>query len=73
MKKTSILLIIIGIIITVGLIIYYKSVPNPVDSDSMTIAPDGHMVAKWPIFIGIIFTFVGCVFYYVAQSEKKAE
>jgi hypothetical protein len=39
----------------------------------MTIAPDGHMVSKWPIFIGIIFTFVGCVFFYVAQSEKNAE
>jgi len=66
-------LIIIGVIITVALIIYYKSVPDLVDSDSMTIAPDGHMVSKWPIFIGIIFTFVGCVFFYVAQSEKNAE
>lgn len=73
MKKTSIFLIIIGVIITISLIIYYKSVVNPVDSDSMTMVPDGHMVSKWPIFIGIICTFVGCVFFYVAQSEKKAE
>lgn len=72
MKIVSTLLIIIGIIITIGLIVYYKDVVNPVDSDSMTIGGSG-MTAKWPLFIGIIFTFVGIVFYYVSHTEKKAE
>jgi uncharacterized membrane protein len=72
MKKTSILLIIVGIIITIGLIIYYKDVVNSVDSDSMTIDHGGSMTAKWPLFIGIIFTFVGCVFFYVSHTEKKS-
>ena len=73
MKKVSVLLIIVGIIITIGLIVYYKDVVNPVDSDSMTINSSGGMTAKWPLFVGIIFTFVGIVFYYVAHTEKKAE
>jgi hypothetical protein len=38
----------------------------------MTIGGSG-MTAKWPLFIGIIFTFVGIVFYYVSHTEKKAE
>jgi len=72
MKITSILLFLSGIIITIGLIIYFRSVVNPVDSDAMTIDRSGNQVSAWPIFIGIIFTFVGGVFYYVAHSEKKS-
>ena len=71
MKKISVLLIVVGIIITIGLIIYYRDVVNPVDSDAMTIARDGLMTAKWPLSIGIIFTFVGIVFYYVGHYEDK--
>lgn len=71
MKKISIALFIAGIIITIGLVIYYRGVVNPVDSDSMTIDRNGNQVSKWPIFIGIICTFVGAVFYYVSHSEKK--
>ena len=71
MKKFSVLLIVIGVIITIGLIIYFRSVSNPVDSGSMTIDRGGSMVSEWPLFIGIIFTFVGIVFYYVSHYEKK--
>ncbi|HEY5328236.1 MAG TPA: hypothetical protein VIJ27_14630 [Mucilaginibacter sp.] len=71
MKKFSVLLFVIGIIVTIGLIIYFRSVVNPVDSDSMVIDRSGNQVSRWPIFIGIIFTFVGAVFYYVSHYEKK--
>jgi hypothetical protein len=71
MKKISVALFISGIIITIGLIIYFRSVVNPVDSDSMTIDRSGNQVSEWPLFIGIIFTFVGAVFYYVSHTEKK--
>ena len=71
MKKTSAVLFILGVIITIGLVIYFRSVINPVDSDSMTIDRSGSQVSKWPVFIGIILTFVGGVFYYVSHNEKK--
>ncbi|BAU53400.1 hypothetical protein [Mucilaginibacter gotjawali] len=73
MKKFSILLFILGVIVTIGLIIYYKSVVNVVDSDSMTISPSGDMVAKWPIFVGIIMVFVGGVFFYISKYGKKID
>jgi uncharacterized membrane protein len=73
MKKVSVVLIIVGIIVTIGLIIYFRSVVNPVDSDSMTIDHSSNMVSKWPLFIGIICTFVGSVFYYVSHTEKNAK
>lgn len=73
MKITSILLFITGIIVTIGLIIYFRSVVNPVDSDAMTIDRSGNQVSEWPLFIGIILTFVGGVFFYVALSEKKSK
>ncbi|MGZ3874844.1 MAG: hypothetical protein ACXVJD_18130, partial [Mucilaginibacter sp.] len=67
----SVILIIVGLIVTIGLIIYFRGAVNPVDSDSMTISRSGSQVSKWPIFIGIIFTFVGIVFYYVSHSGEK--
>ncbi len=73
MKKTSAFLFILGIILTIGLIIYFRSVINPVDSDSMTIDRSGSQVSRWPIFIGIILTFVGGVFYYVSHNDKKID
>ncbi|TWI95942.1 hypothetical protein JN11_04217 [Mucilaginibacter frigoritolerans] len=72
MKKISVALFIAGIIITIGLVIYYRGQVNPVDSDSMTIDRSGNQVSEWPVFIGIIFTFVGAVFYYVSHTEKKS-
>jgi hypothetical protein len=73
MKKISVILFVVGVITTIGLIIYFRGQVNPVDSDSMTIDRSGNMVSEWPLFIGIIFTFVGAVFYYVSHSEKKAK
>ncbi|MDR3693934.1 hypothetical protein [Mucilaginibacter sp.] len=73
MKKFSILLFTAGVIVTIGLIIYYKSVVNVVDSDSMTISPSGDMVAKWPLFVGIIMVFVGAVFFYISKYGKKID
>jgi hypothetical protein len=72
MKKTSILLLVVGVIVTIGLIIYFRSVVNPVDSDSMTIDRSGNQVSEWPLFIGIILTFVGMLFYYVSHTEGDA-
>jgi uncharacterized membrane protein len=62
-----------GIIVTIGLIIYYKSIINPVDSEPMSISPNGEMASEWPLFIGIILVFVGAVFYYVAAYGKKVD
>ena len=71
MKITSIFLFITGVIFTIGCLIYFKPNINAVDSDPMTIGPSGNMVAEWPIFIGIILTFVGAVFFYISMTEKK--
>jgi hypothetical protein len=71
MKKISILLFVVGIIVTIGLIIYFRSTVNAVDSDPMTIDRSGNQVSEWPLFIGIILTFVGAVFFYTALDEEK--
>jgi len=71
MKITSILLLITGVIFTIGCIIYFKPSVNAADSNAMTITPAGTMVSEWPVFIGIILIFVGGVFFYVSTTEKK--
>lgn len=72
MRKFSILLFIVGVIVTIGLIIYFRSTLNVVDSDPMTIDRSGNQVSEWPVFIGIICTFVGCVFFYASKDDNKA-
>ena len=72
MKNISILLFIVGLVITVGLAIYYKSEVNPVDYDEITISHSGEMISKWPIFIGIGLMFVGATFFYASLSPKKS-
>ena len=71
MKKISVLLFIAGVIVTIGLVIYFRSEVNSVDSDPMVIDRSGAQVSRWPIFLGIIMWFVGSVFYYVSHSERK--
>ncbi len=73
MKATSILLIIAGIIVTVFCVIHFKSAVNPVDSDAMTVSPDGYKTSEWPVFIGIILTFVGITFYFISQSKSNSD
>jgi len=73
MRNFSILLFILGVIITVWLCIYYKSEVNPVDYDEITISHSGEMISKWPVFIGIIFMFVGATFFYASFAKNKSK
>ena len=72
MKKFSIALFILGIFYILGCVWYYRDVLNVVDSDTMSVNPAGEMVAKWPIFVGIIMVFVGATFWYAEITNKKA-
>lgn len=73
MKRTSIIIFLAGVIITIYCIIYFRPILDVVDSDPMTVNPSGDKVAPWPLFIGIYTTFVGAVFYYVSHAAKKSD
>jgi len=71
MKATSIIVIIIGVAITIFCITFFKQALNVADSDTMTVG--GSSVAKtseWPLFAGILTTFVGVCFFIVASTRK---
>jgi uncharacterized membrane protein HdeD (DUF308 family) len=72
MKRVSILLIVIGIILIFISIYYFRSALNPVDSDTMTVGPNGIKTSEWPLFIGILTTFVGVTFYFVSTHANKS-
>lgn len=70
MKATSIIVIIIGVAITIFCITFFKPALDVVDSETMTVG--GSSVAKtseWPLFIGILTTFVGLCFFIVASTR----
>ena len=73
MKTTSIFLTLAGIAITIICLVYFRPALNVVDSDTMTINPGGGKTAEWPLFIGILTTFVGVTFYFVATHSKTAK
>ena len=73
MKKLSILVFFVGVALTIGLIIYYRPETDPVDSGPISINRSGEMTAEWPLFIGILTTFVGAVFFYVSHYGKKTQ
>jgi hypothetical protein len=73
MKKLSILIFLVGVALTIGLIIYYRPETNPVDAEPISINRAGEMTSKWPLFIGILTTFVGAVFFYVSHYGKKIQ
>jgi hypothetical protein len=73
MKTTSIFVTIAGIIITIYCIIYFRPGLNVVDSEPMTVNPSHAMTSEWPIFIGLLTTFVGITFYFVSTHTRTAK
>jgi amino acid transporter len=71
MKRTSIIIIIIGVAITIACLIYFRPALNPVDSDTMTVNPQGIKTSEWPLFIGLLTTFVGICFFFISLAEQK--
>lgn len=72
MKKISILLIIVGIAVIIYCLTYFHPLINAVDSDTMTASSNGIKTSEWPLFIGILTTFVGICFYFISTDKKKA-
>ena len=71
MKRTSIIIIIVGVAITIACLVYFRPALNPVDSDTMTVNPQGIRTTEWPLFIGLLTTFVGVCFYFIGAAEEK--
>jgi uncharacterized membrane protein len=71
MKRVSIVLTVIGIILIFAALYYFRPQLNPVDSDTMTINPQGVKTSEWPLFVGILTTFVGICFYFISVADEK--
>ena len=71
MKNISILLVIVGIAVIIYCLTYFHPLINAVDSDTMTANSNGTRTSEWPLFIGILTTFVGICFYFISTDEKK--
>ncbi len=74
MKRVSIILTVVGIILIFVAIFYFRPALNVVDSDTMTVGPNGVKTSEWPLFVGILTTFVGICFYFISvANDKKAK
>ncbi|HTD98355.1 MAG TPA: hypothetical protein VK668_03680 [Mucilaginibacter sp.] len=71
MKRVSIVLTVIGIILIFAAIYYFRPALNVADSDTMTVNPKGIKTSEWPLFIGLLTTFVGICFYFIAAADEK--
>jgi amino acid transporter len=71
MKRTSIIIIIVGVAITIACLVYFRPALNVADSDTMTVNPQGIKTTEWPLFIGLLTTFVGICFFFIGAAEEK--
>jgi len=71
MKRTSIIIFLAGLIITIYCIIYFRPVIDAVDNETMTVNPAGAKVSEWPLFVGLYTMFVGAVFFVVSLTDIK--
>ena len=72
MKKTSIGLLIAGVVIMIaGCFIFGKlNVDNMVDSHPWTININGIKSFPWPVFTGFVVFMLGVVFYISADQPR---
>jgi len=73
MKSISIIITLVGIAVLIYCLTYFSPALNVVDSDPLTVNPKGHMTAEWPLFVGILTTFVGITFFFVSLNDKTAK
>ena len=74
MKTTSIFITIIGLAVLVFCLMNYKPALDVVDSETMTVwGSNPAKTSEWPLFIGILTTFVGVTFYFVATHDRTAK
>jgi hypothetical protein len=71
MRRNSIIIFIIGLIITIFCIIYFRPLIDAVDNETMTVKPGGAKTSEWPLFIGLYTMFVGVVFFVVSLTDIK--
>lgn len=73
MKKVSIILIVVGLILIIAGNVFYGHHENVVDSGgsaSVTTLNGGWSV-KIPAFAGGVMLMFGCIFFYIANDEKR--
>lgn len=73
MKARSIIIIIIGLAVTIFCLYYFRPALDVVDSDPMNVNPHGIRAARWPLFVGILTTFVGFVFLFISFDDERKE
>ncbi|EHQ25028.1 hypothetical protein [Mucilaginibacter paludis] len=73
MKNVSVFMVIVGLLLIIGGLFFYKHVDNAVDSGGsmeITTTPGGAWTVKIPMFAGGVMLLLGCIFYYVAIQKK---
>jgi hypothetical protein len=64
MKKSSMVLIVLGLILMVGgsFLFNHLNVDNAVDSHARGIYINGYLSFPWPVFAGFVLLVIGIVF-----------
>ncbi|RYE29800.1 MAG: hypothetical protein EOP42_13590 [Sphingobacteriaceae bacterium] len=74
MKRLSIIMGIIGLILLIGGNFFYKNVDNAVDSGGsaeIVTFLNGHWTVKIPIFIGGVLVLIAALFYMVSIKKTR--
>jgi hypothetical protein len=72
MKRASIILVVIGLIVLIGGNFFYKKDSNPVDTAGtreISRTATGDWAPKIPVFMGGVLVALGVIFYIASRSR----
>jgi len=73
MKKSSLILIVLGLILMIGgsFLFNHINMDNAVDSHPRGIYINGYLSFPWPVFAGFVLLIIGLVFYIAERNNTE--
>ncbi len=73
MRRVSVILIVVGIVLIIAGGFFYKTQTSAADSRPTTVTLAGNKSFQWPVYTGIIVLFLGAIFNVASRRNTKAD
>ncbi|WP_345955544.1 hypothetical protein [Mucilaginibacter sp. PAMB04168] len=74
MKRLSIILLVVGLVLIIGSNFFYRTDSNPIDSAGtrqVTETKGNNWAPKIPVFMGGVCVVLAAIFYFAAKSRPE--
>ncbi|QQL49165.1 hypothetical protein [Mucilaginibacter ginkgonis] len=71
MRRVSIVLIVVGLVLIIAGGFFYKTEGSATDSKAVTVTKGGTRSFQWPVYTGIILLFLGGTFNVASRRNDR--